>query len=76
MPFFISLPYKVIHQFWTVFDTMMYKAPAAQWIIIQVRKPHQTNGVVADYNIRFRTRLLSLRFMWLSLWPTSAGASF
>lgn len=36
LPFFLSIPYKVIWQFWGLFSTLMYSAPAAQWIIIQV----------------------------------------
>lgn len=39
LPFFINIPCKVIQQFWTLFFTMMYVAPAAKWIIIQVRRP-------------------------------------
>ncbi|KAK7426954.1 mannosyltransferase [Neonectria magnoliae] len=35
LPFFLSIPYKVIWQFWGLFSTLMYSAPAAQWIIIQ-----------------------------------------
>ncbi|KAI6783433.1 Chitobiosyldiphosphodolichol beta-mannosyltransferase-like protein [Emericellopsis cladophorae] len=31
----LSIPYKVIHQFCTLYYQMMYAAPAAQWIIIQ-----------------------------------------
>ncbi|TQV98890.1 hypothetical protein V2A60_007410 [Cordyceps javanica] len=33
--FIIQIPGKVIHQFWTLFHTIMYTAPAAEWIIIQ-----------------------------------------
>lgn len=39
LPFFINLPAKVIQQFWTLFYTLMYAAPPARWIIIQVRPP-------------------------------------
>ncbi|KJZ79257.1 hypothetical protein HIM_01408 [Hirsutella minnesotensis 3608] len=35
LPFFINLPAKVIQQFWTLFSTLMYATPPAQWIIIQ-----------------------------------------
>ncbi|KAM4056707.1 glycosyl transferases group 1 domain-containing protein [Hirsutella rhossiliensis] len=35
LPFFINLPAKVILQFWTLFYTLMYATPPAQWIIIQ-----------------------------------------
>ncbi|KAG5999500.1 hypothetical protein E4U43_002041 [Claviceps pusilla] len=35
LPFFINLPCKVVQQFWTLFYTMMWATPAAQWIIIQ-----------------------------------------
>ncbi|KAM3508080.1 hypothetical protein MY11210_006863 [Beauveria gryllotalpidicola] len=35
LSFFIQIPAKVIQQFWTLFETMMYTAPAAEWIIIQ-----------------------------------------
>ncbi|KAJ3475475.1 hypothetical protein NLG97_g9446 [Lecanicillium saksenae] len=33
--FVIQIPGKVLFQFWTLFERMMYTAPAAQWIIIQ-----------------------------------------
>lgn len=36
LPFFLNIPCKVIQQFWTLFYTMMWATPAAQWIIIQV----------------------------------------
>jgi beta-1,4-mannosyltransferase len=36
LPFFIQIPFKVIQQFWTLFVTIMYTAPAAEWVIIQV----------------------------------------
>lgn len=36
LPFFLNIPCKVIQQFWTLFVTLMYTAPPAQWIIIQV----------------------------------------
>ncbi|UKZ73672.1 hypothetical protein TrVFT333_001322 [Trichoderma virens FT-333] len=36
LPFFLNIPSKVIQQFWTLFVTLMYTAPPAQWIIIQV----------------------------------------
>lgn len=39
LPFFINLPAKVIQQFWTLFYILMYAAPPARWIIIQVRPP-------------------------------------
>lgn len=32
----LSIPYKVIHQFGTLFYTLMYATPPAKWIIIQV----------------------------------------
>jgi beta-1,4-mannosyltransferase len=32
----LAIPYKVIHQFCTLFYTLMYATPAPQWIIIQV----------------------------------------
>ena len=32
----LSIPYKVIHQFCTLFYNLMYATPPAQWIIIQV----------------------------------------
>ncbi|TFB03570.1 Chitobiosyldiphosphodolichol beta-mannosyltransferase [Trichoderma ghanense] len=35
LPFFLNIPSKVIQQFWTLFATLMYTAPPAQWIIIQ-----------------------------------------
>ncbi|KAH0532169.1 hypothetical protein TsFJ059_000897 [Trichoderma semiorbis] len=35
LPFFLNIPCKVIQQFWTLFATLMYTAPPAQWIIIQ-----------------------------------------
>ncbi|OAA81368.1 hypothetical protein LEL_00913 [Akanthomyces lecanii RCEF 1005] len=35
LSFVIQIPGKVIHQFWTLYATMMYTAPAAEWIIIQ-----------------------------------------
>ncbi|KAM0248533.1 hypothetical protein ACHAQJ_009438 [Trichoderma viride] len=35
LPFFLNIPCKVIQQFWTLFRTLMYTAPPAQWIIIQ-----------------------------------------
>ncbi|KAK3190531.1 mannosyltransferase [Lecanicillium sp. MT-2017a] len=35
LPFFIQIPCKVIQQFWTLFITIMYSAPAAEWVIIQ-----------------------------------------
>lgn len=35
-PLLIQIPAKVLHQFWTLFHTLMYATPAAQWIIIQV----------------------------------------
>ncbi|KAH7328065.1 glycosyl transferases group 1-domain-containing protein [Stachybotrys elegans] len=35
LPFFLQIPAKVLHQFWTLFSTLMYATPAAQWIIIQ-----------------------------------------
>ncbi|KAG5980137.1 hypothetical protein E4U55_004360 [Claviceps digitariae] len=35
LPFFINIPCKVVQQFWTLFYTMMWATPAAQWIIIQ-----------------------------------------
>lgn len=37
LPFFLNIPCKVIWQFWGLFSTLMYSAPPAQWIIIQVR---------------------------------------
>lgn len=36
LPFFLNIPCKVIWQFWGLFSTLMYAAPAAKWIIIQV----------------------------------------
>jgi beta-1,4-mannosyltransferase len=36
LPFFLNLPLKVLWQFWGLFHTLMYEAPAAKWIIIQV----------------------------------------
>lgn len=36
LPFFLNLPLKVIWQFWGLFRTLMYDAPPAKWIIIQV----------------------------------------
>ncbi|KAF7558381.1 hypothetical protein G7046_g5759 [Stylonectria norvegica] len=35
LPFFVNIPLKVIWQFWGLFSTLMYSAPAAKWIIIQ-----------------------------------------
>ncbi|KAM0252220.1 hypothetical protein ACHAP5_001205 [Fusarium lateritium] len=35
LPFFLNLPLKVLWQFWGLFYTLMYEAPAAKWIIIQ-----------------------------------------
>ncbi|KAM0206466.1 hypothetical protein ACHAQI_008193 [Fusarium lateritium] len=35
LPFFLNLPLKVLWQFWSLFHTLMYEAPAAKWIIIQ-----------------------------------------
>ncbi|KAH6895365.1 family 33 glycosyltransferase [Thelonectria olida] len=35
LPFFLNIPCKVIWQFWGLFSTLMYSAPAAKWIIIQ-----------------------------------------
>ncbi|KAK2592422.1 mannosyltransferase [Conoideocrella luteorostrata] len=35
LPFFLNIPCKVIQQCWTLFYTMMWATPAAQWIIIQ-----------------------------------------
>ncbi|KAL7789521.1 family 33 glycosyltransferase [Trichoderma ceciliae] len=35
LPFFLNIPSKVIQQFWTLFRTLMYTAPPAQWILIQ-----------------------------------------
>ncbi|KAG6032949.1 hypothetical protein E4U41_007064 [Claviceps citrina] len=35
LPFFLNIPCKVMQQFWTLFYTMMWATPAAQWIIIQ-----------------------------------------
>ncbi|KAJ6444399.1 glycosyltransferase family 33 [Purpureocillium lavendulum] len=35
LPFFINIPAKVLQQFWTLFYTLLYAAPAARWIIIQ-----------------------------------------
>ncbi|KYK59514.1 hypothetical protein DCS_00644 [Drechmeria coniospora] len=35
LPFFINLPCKVMQQFWTLFYTLMFATPPAQWIIIQ-----------------------------------------
>ncbi|ATY64461.1 beta-1,4-mannosyltransferase, putative [Cordyceps militaris CM01] len=35
LSFLVQIPGKVIQQIWTLFDTMMYRAPAAEWIIIQ-----------------------------------------
>ncbi|KAF4989281.1 hypothetical protein FGRMN_9205 [Fusarium graminum] len=35
LPFFLNLPLKVLWQFWGLFHTLMYDAPAAKWIIIQ-----------------------------------------
>ncbi|KAL6898276.1 glycosyltransferase family 33 protein [Trichoderma evansii] len=35
LPFFLNIPAKVIQQFWTLFRTLMYTTPPAQWIIIQ-----------------------------------------
>jgi beta-1,4-mannosyltransferase len=32
----LAIPYKVIHQFVTLFYTLMYATPPAKWIIIQV----------------------------------------
>lgn len=40
LPFFIQIPCKVIQQFWTLFITIMYSAPAAEWVIIQVCSPN------------------------------------
>lgn len=36
LPFFLNIPCKVTHQFFTMFYTLMYTAPAAKWIILQV----------------------------------------
>jgi beta-1,4-mannosyltransferase len=38
LPFFILIPAKVTQQFWTLFKTLMYTTPPAQWIIIQVSR--------------------------------------
>jgi beta-1,4-mannosyltransferase len=35
LPFFVLIPAKVTQQFWTLFKTLMYDTPPAQWIIIQ-----------------------------------------
>jgi beta-1,4-mannosyltransferase len=35
LPFFLNIPLKVVWQFWGLFRTLMYDAPAAKWIIIQ-----------------------------------------
>ncbi|CAM1511314.1 Fc.00g088270.m01.CDS01 [Cosmosporella sp. VM-42] len=35
LPFFLNIPLKVIWNFWGLFRTLMYDAPAAKWIIIQ-----------------------------------------
>ncbi|KAF4984849.1 hypothetical protein FZEAL_2 [Fusarium zealandicum] len=35
LPFFLNLPIKVMWQFWGLFRTLMYDAPAAKWIIVQ-----------------------------------------
>ncbi|KAM0563688.1 hypothetical protein ACHAPJ_001415 [Fusarium lateritium] len=35
LPFFLNLPLKVLWQFWGLFNTLMYEAPPAKWIIIQ-----------------------------------------
>ncbi|KAF5974171.1 beta-1 4-mannosyltransferase [Fusarium coicis] len=35
LPFFLNIPLKVLWQFWGLFSTLMYDAPAAKWIIIQ-----------------------------------------
>ncbi|KIL93540.1 hypothetical protein FAVG1_03522 [Fusarium avenaceum] len=35
LPFFLNIPLKVLWQFWGLFHTLMYEAPAAKWIIIQ-----------------------------------------
>lgn len=39
LPFFLSLPAKVVQQFWTLFYTLMYATPPAQCIIVQVSSP-------------------------------------
>lgn len=31
----LGIPYKVVHQFWTLFYTLMYATPPARWIVIQ-----------------------------------------
>ncbi|KAM0086911.1 mannosyltransferase [Fusarium odoratissimum] len=36
LPFFLNIPLKVLWQFWGLFSTLMYDAPAAKWIIIQL----------------------------------------
>ncbi|KOS17452.1 Chitobiosyldiphosphodolichol beta-mannosyltransferase [Escovopsis weberi] len=35
LPFFLLVPCKVAHQFWTLFRTLMYSTPAPKWIIVQ-----------------------------------------
>jgi beta-1,4-mannosyltransferase len=37
----LKWPLKALHQFWTLFHTLMYATPPAKWIIIQVSKRPQ-----------------------------------
>lgn len=37
LPFFINLPCKVIHQFFSLIWTLMYATPPARLILLQVR---------------------------------------
>lgn len=40
LPFFINIPCKVLQQFYTLYCTLMYNAPAAKWMVLQVRHTH------------------------------------
>ncbi|CEJ84228.1 hypothetical protein VHEMI03416 [[Torrubiella] hemipterigena] len=35
LPFFINIPCKVLQQFYTLYCTLMYTAPAAKWMVLQ-----------------------------------------
>lgn len=71
----LSIPYKVIHQFGTLFYTLMYATPAAKWIIIQVSE--RSFSVQPDVPLLLtsnRTRRRSRHFMSRSSLPGCAVA--
>lgn len=69
----LAIPYKVIHQFCTLFYTLMYATPPAQWIIIQVSElPYQSSELYTK--ICCRTHPPSRPFTWLSSWLGLEGA--